>query len=199
MKEKFNNLKIKNKNIVIFASGSGSNAVKIHDHFKEIDNVNIASLYCNNPEARVLQKFREFNVKTFLFSKKDLDNQKILESLLKIDPDLIILAGFLLKIPKSITRFFKNKIINIHPALLPLYGGKGMYGKNIHKAVLENKEKTSGLTIHYVNEKYDDGAIIFQKQVELDSFETPLSLSKKILKEEHLHYPIVIEKLLVHE
>ena len=137
MKEKFNNLKIKNKNIVIFASGSGSNAVKIHDHFKEIDNVNIASLYCNNPEARVLQKFREFNVKTFLFTKKDLDNQKILESLLKIDPDLIILAGFLLKIPKSITRFFKNKIINIHPALLPLYGGKGMYGKNIHKAVRE--------------------------------------------------------------
>jgi phosphoribosylglycinamide formyltransferase-1 len=199
VKEKFNNLKIKNKNIVIFASGSGSNAVKIHDHFKEIDNVNIASLYCNNPEARVLQKFREFNVKTFLFSKKDLDNQKILESLLKIDPDLIILAGFLLKIPKSITRFFKNKIINIHPALLPLYGGKGMYGENIHKAVIENKEKTSGLTIHYVNEKYDDGAIIFQKQVELDSFETPLSLSKKILKEEHLHYPIVIEKLLVHE
>ena len=199
MKEKFNNLKIKNKNIVIFASGSGSNAVKIHDHFKEIDNVNIASLYCNNPEARVLQKFREFNVKTFLFTKKDLDNQKILESLLKIDPDLIILAGFLLKIPKSITRFFKNKIINIHPALLPLYGGKGMYGENIHKAVIENKEKTSGLTIHYVNEKYDDGAIIFQKQVELDSFETPLSLSKKILKEEHLHYPIVIEKLLVHE
>jgi phosphoribosylglycinamide formyltransferase-1 len=199
VKEKFNNLKIKNKNIVIFASGSGSNAVKIHDHFKEIDNVNIASLYCNNPEARVLQKFREFNVKTFLFTKKDLDNQKILESLLKIDPDLIILAGFLLKIPKSITRFFKNKIINIHPALLPLYGGKGMYGENIHKAVIENKEKTSGLTIHYVNEKYDDGAIIFQKQVELDSFETPLSLSKKILKEEHLHYPIVIEKLLVHE
>ena len=199
MKEKFNNLKIKNKNIVIFASGSGSNAVKIHDHFKEIDNVNIASLYCNNPEARVLQKFREFNVKTFLFTKKDLDNQKILESLLKIDPDLIILAGFLLKIPKSITRFFKNKIINIHPALLPLYGGKGMYGENIHKAVIENKEKTSGLTIHYVNEKYDDGAIIFQKQVELDSFETPLSLSKKILKEEHLHYPIVIEKILVHE
>ena len=199
MKEKFNNLKIKNKNIVIFASGSGSNAIKIHDHFKDIDNVNIASLYCNNPEARVLQKFREFNVKTFLFSKKDLDNQKILESLLKIDPDLIILAGFLLKIPKSITRFFKNKIINIHPALLPLYGGKGMYGENIHKAVIENKEKTSGLTIHYVNEKYDDGAIIFQKQVELDSFETPLSLSKKILKEEHLHYPIVIEKLLVHE
>jgi phosphoribosylglycinamide formyltransferase-1 len=199
VKEKFNNLKIKNKNIVIFASGSGSNAVKIHDHFKEVDNVNIASLYCNNPEARVLQKFREFNVKTFLFSKKDLDNQKILESLLKIDPDLIILAGFLLKIPKSITRFFKNKIINIHPALLPLYGGKGMYGENIHKAVIENKEKTSGLTIHYVNEKYDDGAIIFQKKVDLDSFETPQSLSKKILKEEHLHYPIVIEKILVHE
>ena len=192
-------MKIKNKNIVIFASGSGSNAVKIHDHFKEFDNVKIASLHCNNSEAGVLQKFRELNVKTFLFSKKDLDNQKVLESLLKIDPDLIVLAGFLLKIPKSITSIFKNKIINIHPALLPLYGGKGMYGENIHKAVITNKEKTSGLTIHYVNEKYDDGAIIFQKKVDLDFFETPLSLSKKILKEEHLHYPIVIEKLLVHE
>ena len=199
MEEKLNKLKIKNKNIVIFASGSGSNAVKIHDHFKEFDNVKIASLHCNNSEAGVLQKFRELNVKTFLFSKKDLDNQKVLESLLKIDPDLIILAGFLLKIPKSITSFFKNKIINIHPALLPLYGGKGMYGENIHKAVITNKEKTSGLTIHYVNEKYDDGAIIFQKKVDLDFFETPLSLSKKILKEEHLHYPIVIEKILVHE
>ncbi|MDB4097307.1 phosphoribosylglycinamide formyltransferase [Flavobacteriaceae bacterium] len=192
-------MKIKNKNIVIFASGSGSNAVKIYDHFKEVDYVNIVSLHCNNPEAGVLKKFREFNIKTFLFSKKDLDNQKVLESLLKIDPDLIVLAGFLLKIPKSITSLFKNKIINIHPALLPLYGGKGMYGENIHKAVINNKEKTSGLTIHYVNEKYDDGAIIFQKQVELDSFDTPVSLSEKILKEEHLHYPIVIEKILVHE
>ena len=192
-------MKIKNKNIVIFASGSGSNAVKIYDHFKEVDYVNIVSLHCNNPEAGVLKKFREFNIKTFLFSKKDLDNQKVLESLLKIDPDLIVLAGFLLKIPKSITSFFKNKIINIHPALLPLYGGKGMYGENIHKAVINNKEKTSGLTIHYVNEKYDDGAIIFQKQVELDPFETSVSLSKKILKEEHLHYPIVIEKTLVND
>ena len=192
-------MKIKNKNIVIFASGSGSNAVKIHDHFKEVDNINIASLHCNNPKAGVLQKFRELNVKTFLFSKKDLDNQNVLESLLKIDPDLIVLAGFLLKIPKSITSIFKNKIINIHPSLLPLYGGKGMFGENIHKAVINNKEKTSGLTIHYVNEKYDDGAIIFQKQVELDPFETSVSLSKKILKEEHLHYPIVIEKTLVND
>ena len=156
-------------------------------------------MHCNNSEAGVLQKFRELNVKTFLFSKKDLDNQNVLESLLKIDPDLIVLAGFLLKIPKSITSIFKNKIINIHPALLPLYGGKGMYGENIHKAVITNKEKTSGLTIHYVNEKYDDGAIIFQKQVELDPFETSVSLSKKILKEEHLHYPIVIEKTLDNE
>ena len=134
-----------------------------------------------------------------MFSKKDLDNQNVLESLLKIDPDLIVLARILLKIPKSITSIFKNKIINIHPSLLPLYGGKGMFGENIHKAVINNKEKTSGLTIHYVNEKYDDGAIIFQKQVELDPFETSVSLSKKILKEEHLHYPIVIEKILDNE
>lgn len=189
-------MKKNNKNIVIFASGSGSNAVKIFDHFKGKDNINIDCLYCNNPEAKVLKTFKRLNIKTVLFSKTDFENKKILKSLLKRNPDLIILAGFLLKIPKEITIAFKNKITNIHPSLLPSYGGKGMYGQNIHKAVLLNKEKVSGLTIHYVNEKYDDGAIIFQKEVFLDPFETANSLSEKILAEEHLNYSDVIEKLL---
>ena len=188
-----------NKKIIIFASGSGSNAIKIYEYFKKTNQVSIAALYCNNPNAKVLEKFKDFNIKTVLFSKKELDNTSFLNSLHNAAPDLIVLAGFLLRMPKNITSFFENKIINIHPALLPLYGGKGMYGQNIHKAVIENKEKTSGLTIHYVNEMYDDGAIIFQKKIDLDSQESPLSLSKKILKQEHMHYPVEIEKLLKNE
>ena len=147
----------------------------------------------------MLERFQDFKIKTVLFSKEELDNTSLLNSLQSTAPDLIVLAGFLLKMPKNITSFFENKIINIHPALLPLYGGKGMYGQNIHKAVIENKEKISGVTIHYVNDKYDDGVIIFQKKVDLDNQESPLSLSKKILKEEHMHYPVEIEKLLTNE
>ena len=188
-----------NKKIIIFASGSGSNAIKIYKHFKSINHISVAALYCNNPKAKVLERFQDFKIKTVLFSKEELDNTSLLNSLQSTAPDLIVLAGFLLKMPKNITSFFENKIINIHPALLPLYGGKGMYGLNIHKAVIENKEKISGVTIHYVNDKYDDGAIIFQKKVDLDNKESPLSLSKKILKEEHMHYPVEIEKLLTNE
>lgn len=192
-------MKNKNKNIVVFASGSGSNAVKIYEYFSGLNNVNIASLYCNNPNAKVLERFKSFNIDTVLFSKNDLKSNTILNSLKKVNPDLIVLAGFLLKIPKNITSFFKNKIINIHPALLPLYGGKGMYGENIHKAVIKNKDKMSGLTIHYVNDKYDDGAIIFQKTIRIEPGETPLSLSKKILTEEHINYPVEIGKLLAND
>ena len=192
-------MKNKNKNIVVFASGSGSNAVKIYEYFSGLNNVNIASLYCNNPNAKVLERFKSFNIDTVLFSKDDLKSNTILNSLKNVNPDLIVLAGFLLKIPKDITNFFKNKIINIHPALLPLYGGKGMYGENIHKAVIKNKDKMSGLTIHYVNDKYDDGAIIFQKTIRLEPCETPLSLSKKILTEEHINYPVEIGKLLAND
>ena len=192
-------MKSKNKNIVVFASGSGSNAVKIYEYFSSLNNVNIATLYCNNPNAKVLERFKSFNIDTVLFSKNDLKSNTILNSLKKVNPDLIVLAGFLLKIPKNITSFFKNKIINIHPALLPLYGGKGMYGENIHKAVIKNKDKMSGLTIHYVNDKYDDGAIIFQKTIRIEPSETPLSLSKKILTEEHINYPVEIGKLLAND
>ena len=192
-------MKNKNKNIVVFASGSGSNAVKIYEYFSGLNNVNIASLYCNNPNAKVLERFKSFNIDTVLFSKDDFKSNTILNSLKKVNPDLIVLAGFLLKIPKDITNFFKNKIINIHPALLPLYGGKGMYGENIHKAVIKNKEKMSGLTIHYVNDKYDDGTIIFQKIIRIEPGETPLSLSKKILTEEHINYPVEIGKLLAND
>ena len=187
------------KNIVVFASGSGSNAIKIYEYFQKDKSVNIEALYCNKKSAPVIQKFQNFGIKTIIFEKNKLEDGGVLKSLLKLNPSLIILAGFLLKMPEEIIRNFKNRIINIHPALLPSYGGKGMYGIKIHRRVVENNELFSGLTIHYVNKEYDKGAIIFQEKVELSKNDSAETLSKKILKLEHLHYPKVIEKLLNEE
>ena len=184
------------KNIVIFASGSGSNAIKIYEYFHKNQSVKIGALYCNKRSASVIQKFQNTEIKTIVFKKNNLEDGSVLKTLLNLNPSLIILAGFLLKMPAEIINSFKNRIINIHPALLPSYGGKGMYGMNIHGSVVENNEPFSGLTIHYVNKDYDKGAIIFQKKVELSKNESAETLYKKILKLEHLHYPQVIEKLL---
>ena len=187
------------KNIVVFASGSGSNAIKIYEYFQKNQSVNIEAIYCNKKSAPVIQKFQNIGIRTIVFEKNNLDNGGVLKTLLNLNPSLIILAGFLLKMPEEIISNFENRIINIHPALLPSYGGKGMYGINIHRSVVENSELFSGLTIHYVNKDYDKGAIIFQKKVELSKNETAETLSKKILKLEHLHYPRIIEKLLKDE
>ena len=187
------------KNIVVFASGSGSNAIKIYEYFQNNQSVNIEALYCNKKSAPVIQKFQNIGIKTIVFEKNKLQDGGVLKTLLNLNPRLIILAGFLLKIPEEIISNFENRIINIHPALLPSYGGKGMYGINIHRSVVENSELFSGLTIHYVNKDYDKGAIIFQEKVELSKNETAENLSKKILKLEHLHYPRIIEKLLKDE
>ena len=189
-------LKKTTKNIVVFASGSGSNAIKIYEYFQKNQNVNIEALYCNKKSAPVIQKFQNIGIKTIVFEKNKLQDGGVLKTLLNLNPRLIILAGFLLKMPEEIISNFENRIINIHPALLPSYGGKGMYGINIHRSVVENSELFSGLTIHYVNKDYDKGAIIFQKKVELSKNESAETLYKKILKFEHLHYPQVIEKLL---
>ena len=134
-----------------------------------------------------------------LFNKKELYDSAFLEAIISANPDLIVLAGFLLKIPKKMVSAFENRIINIHPSLLPKYGGKGMYGLNIHKEVLLNKEKFSGLTIHYVNKEYDKGAVIFQKKIKINEKETPESLSSKVLKLEHENYSLIIEKILNNE
>ena len=187
------------KNIVIFASGSGSNAIKIYEYFHKNQSVKIGALYCNKRSASVIQKFQNTEIKTIVFKKNNLEDGSVLKTLLNLNPSLIILAGFLLKMPAEIINSFKNRIINIHPALLPSYGGKGMYGMNIHGSVVENNEPFSGLTIHYVNKDYDKGAIIFQKKVELSENESAETLSKKVLKLEHLHYPRIIEKLLKDE
>ena len=187
------------KNIVIFASGSGSNAIKIYEYFQKNQSVNIEALFCNKKSAPVVQKFQNIGIKTIVFEKNNLEDGGVLKTLLNLNPRLIILAGFLLKMPEEIISNFENRIINIHPALLPSYGGKGMYGINIHRSVVQNSELFSGLTIHYVNKDYDKGAIIFQEKVELSENESAETLSKKILKLEHLHYPRIIEKLLEDE
>ena len=188
-----------NKKIIIFASGSGSNALKIFEYFNNNQNIIIDSIYCNNPRASVINVFQKLSIKTVLFNKKELYERAFLEAIISTNPDLIVLAGFLLKIPEKMVSAFENRIINIHPSLLPKYGGKGMYGLNIHKEVLLNKEKFSGLTIHYVNKEYDKGAVIFQKKIKINKKETPESLSSKVLKLEHENYPLIIEKILNNE
>ena len=183
------------KKIVIFASGSGSSAENIITNFKEKAEISIEKLYCNNPKAFVLDRIKKYNIKKLIFANEELQGEKILNDLKKIDPDLIVLAGFLKKIPLSIINNFKNKIINIHPSLLPSYGGKGMYGINIHRAVIQNNERKSGFTIHYVDQQYDTGNIIFQKSIDIETV-NPEDLAKQILNLEHKHYPIVIKEIL---
>ena len=188
-----------NKKVIIFASGSGSNALKIFEYFNNNQNVIIDSIYCNNPRANVINIFQKLNIKTVLFNKKEFYESTFLKTIRNTNPDLIVLAGFLLKIPEKIVSAFENRIINIHPSLLPKYGGKGMYGLNIHKEVILNKEKFSGFTIHHVNKEYDKGAVIFQKKIKINEKETPESLSSKVLKLEHENYPLIIEKILNNE
>ncbi len=186
------------RKIVIFASGSGSNAEKIILHFNKNEHVNVAGVLTNNENAKVLDKAKKYAVPTLVFSKQDLVNGKVLQKINQLQPDLIVLAGFLLKFPEAIIAAYPNKIINIHPALLPKYGGKGMYGKYVHQAVLNNKEKETGITIHYVNEHYDEGGIIFQKKINIENSKTAEEIAEKIQELEHQHFPLVIEKLITH-
>jgi phosphoribosylglycinamide formyltransferase-1 len=182
------------KRLIIFASGSGSNAENIIRYFNSNKNICISKILTNNKNAKVIERGKKLNINTVVFNKDDFYQTDKILNLLKNDADYIVLAGFLWKIPKNIIDAFPNKIINIHPALLPKYGGKGMYGNHIHKKVIENKEKETGITIHYVNEKYDDGTIIFQKSVSLSNNETLKNIQKKIHQLEMENFPKVIEK-----
>ena len=185
------------KKIILFASGSGSNFKKICEYFKNDNTVSIELLISNNPKAKALQIAESFNIKTLVIDKQSFyDSGKALINVLKINPSLIVLAGFLWKIPSVFTAKFTNKIINIHPALLPKFGGKGMYGMHVHNAVIINKEIESGITIHYVNENYDEGSIIFQKKIKILKSDDSLEISKRILKLEHEFFPIIIQKVL---
>jgi len=185
------------KKIVVFASGSGSNAENIISYFHDSGTAEVVAIMSNKPNAKVLDRAKKLNVTALYFDRDAFYNTNdVLHVLEDVSPDLIVLAGFLWLFPTSILEKFPNKVINLHPALLPKYGGKGMFGDNVHSAVLDNKEQETGITIHYVNEKYDDGQIIFQKSFPISTGETLTSLSEKIHELEHRHFPKVIANLL---
>ncbi len=184
------------KRIVIFASGSGTNAENIMKYFQNNDVATVVRVLSNKKDAKVLKRANSLNVNNLHFNRDDFfDTDRIL-NLLKEEADLIILAGFLWKVPEKIINAFSNNIINIHPALLPNYGGKGMYGMYIHRAVVNNKEKETGITIHFVNENYDEGAIIFQKKVNLTTEDTPETVAEKIHVLEQENFPRMIEEVI---
>ena len=186
----------KKASILIFASGNGSNAENLITYFKN-KHIEINWIVAtNNSEAGVIERCVKLNVPYFVISKNELYKNSLVEKIKLIDPSLIILAGFLLKIPEKIIDYFPQKIINIHPSLLPKYGGKGMYGMNVHKKIIENKESKSGISIHYVNKDYDEGEIITQKTIEIIYPTNALNLSKEIHRLEMKYFPITIEKLL---
>ena len=191
------NKRPKKKRIVIFASGNGTNAENIIRYFNATELAEVVLVLSNRRDAKVLERAKKLKVNTFYFNKEELNSEDgVLKMLKEVGPDLIVLAGFLLKLPKMIIAAFSNRIINIHPALLPKYGGKGMYGAFVHKSVLENKETETGITIHYVNENYDEGAIIAQKKVSLSENETFESIAEKVHKLEYEWFPRIIEEVL---
>jgi formyltetrahydrofolate-dependent phosphoribosylglycinamide formyltransferase len=195
--ERISKSKPKPVSIAIFASGAGSNAQKIIDQFRANDSVIISLIICNNPNAGVISIATKEAIPTLLIEKKRfLEGDSYLDELEKKNIDLIILAGFLWKIPTALITAYPEKIINIHPALLPKYGGKGMYGSRVHQAVIDAKEKESGITIHYVDEIYDHGRIILQAACPIDEQDTAETLAAKVHALEHLHYPAVIAQLV---
>ena len=184
------------KKIVIFASGAGSNAQKIIEYFKENKTAKVVLIVCNKPGAGVVEIAKNENIPVLFVEKNKFNETGYFEEIKKYQPDILVLAGFLWKVPAILIHHFPHQIINIHPALLPSYGGKGMYGSSVHKAVVDAKEKESGITIHFVDEKYDHGETIFQAKCFLNENESPESLAAKIHQLEHEYFAKTIEKLL---
>ena len=184
--------------IAIFASGSGSNAENIIRYFSDNKNVKVVLVLSNQPCSGVLIRAQLHKIPTFIFTKGDLNEPtKVHDVLKEFNASMIVLAGFLLKIPLYMIKAYPNSILNIHPALLPKYGGKGMYGMNVHTAVVENKEEKTGITIHYVNENYDEGAIIFQASCDIDEHDLPEDVKTKVQVLELRHFPSVIESIIL--
>lgn len=184
--------------IAIFASGSGTNAENIIETCKENKKIEISAIFSNNKNAFVIQRAINHNIKHHIFSRTDFyKTNKIINLLQSEDIDFIVLAGFLWLIPENLINMYPDKIINIHPALLPKYGGKGMYGMNVHKAIAENKEKETGITIHYVNKEYDKGNIIFQAKCDVLESDTPDQIAKKVHALEYEHFPRVIQETVL--
>lgn len=185
------------KRIAIFASGSGSNAQKIMELFKQSSDAEIALVLTNNPEAYVLQRADNFEIPTHIFDRKEFyESDHIVNLLRNLDIDLIVLAGFLWLIPKNLIAEYPGRIVNIHPAILPKFGGKGMYGDNVHKAVLAAGEKEGGITIHYVNENYDEGEYIYQARYKINEGDQLEMIKFKGQQLEHQHYPRIVESIL---
>jgi phosphoribosylglycinamide formyltransferase-1 len=183
--------------IAILASGSGTNAENIIKYFKNHPQILVTKVLSNKKDAKVLERAERLKISNEAFTRKDfVESDKVL-NMLKNEADYVILAGFLWKIPQNIIDAFPNKIINIHPALLPKYGGKGMYGMHVHEAVVANNEKESGITIHYVNENYDEGAIIFQEIFEVLITDSAEDVAAKIHTLEYKNFPKIIEKVIL--
>jgi phosphoribosylglycinamide formyltransferase-1 len=185
------------KRIAIFASGSGTNAQKIIEHFQENEQVEVSLVLTNNEEAYVLKRASDLKVPGYVFNRTMFyDTNEVHDILRDVGIDFIVLAGFLWLVPSNLLTSWAGRIVNIHPALLPKFGGKGMYGDRVHKAVIEAGEKETGITIHYVNEVYDDGEVIFQEKFDILPDDTPESIAERIHVLEHEHFPRVVEELV---
>ncbi|OQX99428.1 MAG: phosphoribosylglycinamide formyltransferase [Bacteroidetes bacterium 4572_128] len=186
------------KKIAIFASGSGTNAENIFKYFQKSEFIKVSLLMSNNKNSFSLERAKNFNIPTKIFNRNQFYKENfVIDILEKNKIDFIILAGFLWLIPDNILKNFEKKIINIHPALLPNYGGKGMFGMKIHNKIIENKEKESGISIHFVNEKYDEGEIIFQKKCKIDKNDNAINLAKNIHNLEYKYFPKIIENVIL--
>jgi len=194
---KFDYFQRKMNNIAIFASGSGTNAENLIRFFRTSSLGRVRIVLSNRADAGVISKAQSLDVETLVFTREQFYNSNaVVDLLFERGIDFIILAGFLWLVPDYLLKSFENKMVNIHPALLPKYGGKGMYGKHVHEAVIDAGDKESGITIHYVNQQYDEGDIVFQKKCSIEPEDSPETLAGKIHKLEYAHFPRVVERLL---
>lgn len=185
-------------NLAIFASGNGSNAEVIIRYFAEHPDIQVSALFCNRADAYVIERAKRFDLPVVVFNKNDFyETEKVILELKRFRIDWIVLAGFLWLVPRNLLTQFSNKIVNIHPALLPKFGGKGMYGQRVHDAVLAAGESQSGITIHLLNENFDEGPIIFQRSLPVKTDDTPETLSQRIHELEHEHYAPEVERLIL--
>jgi len=184
------------KKIAILASGSGTNAEQLIGFFRTHPSARVVHVLCNKPGAGVIDRAKALNVPVMVFNREKFTSGEVLDWMREGEIDLVVLAGFLWLVPPAITEAFEGRIVNIHPALLPKYGGKGMYGKHVHEAVIASGDKESGITIHYVNDAYDEGDTIFQAICPVEPGDSADDLATRIHSLEHAHYPKVVEKLV---
>lgn len=188
---------MRKKRISVFASGSGSNAQKFFEFFQDNPEIEIVSVFTNNKSAGVIERANSFGIPHHIYNRTYWDTGEVIMSVLKGEQiDFIVLAGFMLLIPNDLVKAYPNRIFNIHPALLPKFGGQGMYGMNVHKAVKAAEETESGISIHFVNENYDEGQIIAQASCPIDRSDSAEDIAKKVLRLEHENYPKVVGEVI---